>query len=169
MTQPIILELKPQRRQLSGLSEAISLFPDLQIPRPLPQGASLELADWQYPPRVTHQFSNGKVVDTSVDTNVAPSLKWGHVQLLFRLGNGYFVIDQGQFAQFGLGHNRQLGAPISIRLLNGRTAFTRRFRSADTGDEEVHVIGWGGQEFNLSIWSTVLDLQALQTIAEATR
>ncbi len=167
MAQPIFLTLQPQRRELADLTEAQSILPGLRIPRPIPEGAQLSYAVWMYPPKVSHQFSNGQVVSTVIDNDVPPSLQWGHVQLQFLTSNAYFVIDQGQFAAFGVSMSKQLGTPTPLQLANGRAAFSRTFSSADTRNEEMHVVGWTeGNRFHLTIWSTALPLATLKGIAE---
>lgn len=168
MAQPIVLDLKPQRRQFAELSEVLSVFPNLHLPRPLPVGVKLTFANWQYPPKVVHQRANGKIVGTEVQDDVPPSLLRGHVQLVFTPDASYFVIDQGQFAAFGLGNNKQLGVPQTLSLPGGRAAFTRVFSSAATGNTEVRVVGWAERAFNLTIWSTKADLQELVNLAAST-
>jgi hypothetical protein len=168
MAEPVFsIQMNPGVRTFASLTETQSTFPGLKVPRSLPTGAKLAHASWQFPPAIIVKKNGDHLELDHLDYNVAPTLNRGHVQLVFSVSGGSLIIDQGEFAFLNPATSKQFGPPTSLRLSNGRQAWSKDIRSTLVPRGALRVVGWLEEEtgFQLSVASEVLSLDQLALVA----
>lgn len=163
----ISLQLTPQKREYTTLAAVKAAFPDARLPHALPAGSVLKQALWQYPPKVVLKNSNGRLEVASVENDIAPTVLWGHIQLIFASEQGEFIVDQGAFAAFSDQGNRQFALAMRRILPSGRAGYTRTIQDAALPGGMTRVVGWNDGAYHVTVLSPSLSVDELAAIADS--